>query len=100
MLAQNIYLLSFSYIISKSNISKGSKLKPDAPEFVPTQTQTLSIDPSKSNPKDAAKIQKKRDREDRKAASLAKKAGKKAAKPLENPDGMVSVLPQHGTLTN
>jgi hypothetical protein len=68
---------------------KGSKLKPDAPEFVPNQSKTNSTDsPTKSNGKDAAKVQKKKEREERKAASLAKKAGKKVAKQLDAPDGM------------
>jgi len=75
-------------------------LKPDAPEFIPTQMKTTTTDPSKLNPKDAAKAQKKKERDDRKAASLAKKAGKKAAKTLENPDGMVSDLCKHGSRTD
>lgn len=66
---------------------KGSKLKPEAPEFVPTQLKSISTDPAKPNPKEAAKAQKKREREERKAASLAKKAGKKASKILDNIDG-------------
>jgi hypothetical protein len=39
------------------------------------------------NPRESAKVQKKRDRDERKAASLAKKAGKKVAKNLDHPDG-------------
>jgi hypothetical protein len=69
------------------NTFKGSKLKPDAPEFVPTQMKTSASDPAKLNLKEAAKAQKKRDREERKVASLAKKAGKKIAKNLDHPDG-------------
>jgi hypothetical protein len=69
------------------NTFKGSKLKPDAPEFVPTQMKATPIDPPKLNPREAAKTQKKRDRDERKVASLAKKAGKKVAKNLEHPDG-------------
>jgi hypothetical protein len=75
--------------MTTTNIFKGSKLKPDAPEFVPTQTKASSTDPAKSNPKEVAKAQKKKDREERKAASLAKKAGKKVAKNLDNLDGKI-----------
>ncbi len=69
------------------NSFKGSKLKPDAPEFVPTQMKTTPTDPAKLNPREVVKAQKKRDRDERKAASLAKKAGKKVAKNLDHPDG-------------
>lgn len=48
-----------------------------------------SADPAKLNAKEAAKAQKKKEREDRKAASLAKKAGKKVAQNLDNADGTV-----------
>jgi hypothetical protein len=49
--------------------------------------KTTASDPAKLNLKEAAKAQKKRDREERKVASLAKKAGKKIAKNLDHPDG-------------
>jgi hypothetical protein len=75
------------------NFLKGSKLKPDAPEFVPTQMKSTLADPPKLNPKEAAKAQKKRDRDERKATSLAKKAGKKIAKNLDNPDGKFLYFP-------
>jgi hypothetical protein len=72
---------------------KGSKLKPDAPEFVPNQSKDNSTgSPTKSNGKDAAKVQKKKEREERKAASLAKKAGKKVVKQFDAPDGMFLTL--------
>jgi hypothetical protein len=75
-----------------SNTWKGSRLKPDAPEFVPNQPKTVLAEPSKPYTKEAAKTQKKKDREERKAASIAKKAGKKAAKHLELPDGILPHL--------
>jgi hypothetical protein len=76
------------YIMNMTNTFKGSRLKPDAPEFVPSQMISTPTDHPKLNLKEAAKAQKKRERDERKAASLAKKAGKKVAKNLENPDGM------------
>lgn len=69
------------------NSFKGSRLKPDAPEFVPSQMNSTPTDLPKLNLNEAAKAQKKRERDERKAASLAKKAGKKIAKNLQNPDG-------------
>jgi len=81
---------------------KGSRLKPDAPEFVPTQFFATSTDsltkqtptelnvastsadsPSKQSTREAAKAQRQKEKDERKAASLAKKAGKKAAKQLD-----------------
>lgn len=76
-----------SYIMNMPNSLKGSRLKPDAPEFVPSQINSTPTDHPKLNLKEAAKAQKKKERDERKAASLAKKAGKKVAKNLENPDG-------------
>jgi hypothetical protein len=80
------------YMMEMPNSYKGSRLKPDAPEFVPTQMNSTPIGHPKLNLKEAAKAQKKKERDERKAASLAKKAGKKVAKHLENPDG-TSFLP-------
>lgn len=48
-------------------------MKPDAPEFVP-----LSLSPAKPTTKEAIKAQKKLEKEEKKAASLSKKTGKKA----------------------
>jgi len=65
---------------------EGSKLKPDAPEFVPTQSKPQSQPSaplSKAETKEAAKAQKKQEKEERKIASLTKKAGKKAAKAID-----------------
>ena len=88
-----LFLCWFHYIAAASNTSKGSKLKPDAPEFVPNQPKTTSTDsPTKSSGKEAAKVQKKKEREERKTASLAKKAGKKVAKQLDGPDGQFLTL--------
>jgi hypothetical protein len=90
LLVKIINYFFFPYIPSTSNIFKGSRLKPDAPEFIPNQLKPTTADPLKLNSKDAAKAQKKKDRDDRKAASLAKRAGKRAAKTLDNPDGMMT----------
>ena len=81
---------------------KGSRLKADAPEFVPTQFVAISTDsltkqtatemnvaststdsPTKQSTREAAKAQRQIEKDERKAASLAKKAGKKAAKQLD-----------------
>jgi hypothetical protein len=90
--------LFFCFILL--TILKGSKLKPDAPEFVPLQfktnpadltTQADSKDPessSKTNSKDVAKAQKKQEKEERKAASIAKKLGKKLGKQVDGPEGI------------
>ena len=77
----------FFYMMDMPNSYKASRLKPDAPEFVPTQMSSTPTDHPKLNLKEAAKAQKKKERDERKAASLAKKAGKKVAKHLENPNG-------------
>lgn len=63
------------------NISQGSKLKPEAPEFIPGRANAMSTDSlsktnSKSAAKEAAKAQKKQEKEDKKAGALAKKAEK------------------------
>ena len=62
-----------------SDSTQGSRLKPDAPEFIPLGSKHES-DKSllKLGPKEAAKLQIKREKEEKKAASLNKKAGKKA----------------------
>lgn len=64
-----------------SNLVQSSKLKPDAPEFVPSFANGTGTDsPSKLNPKEAAKeaakAQKKQEKDEKKSASLAKKAEK------------------------
>jgi hypothetical protein len=82
----SVYCVS-SYKMNMPNSVKGSRLKPDAPEFVPTQLISTPTDHPKLNPKETAKAQKKKERDERKAASLAKKADKKVAKNLGNPDG-------------
>jgi hypothetical protein len=74
--------------MAASNTSKSSKLKPDAPEFVPNQPKTVSTEPPKPNTEESAKAHKRKDKEERKAASMAKRAGKKVAKQLDLPDGM------------
>jgi hypothetical protein len=73
--------------MTASNTLKGSKLKPDAPEFVPNQLNAVATEPTKPNTKEAAKAQKKKEKEERKAASIAKRAGKKVARHLDVPDG-------------
>ncbi len=75
------------HMMDMPNSYKGSRLKPDAPEFVPTQMNSTPTGHPKLNLKEAAKAQKKKERDERKAASLAKKAGKKVSKHLENPNG-------------
>ncbi|TVY75636.1 Heavy metal tolerance protein [Lachnellula suecica] len=63
---------------SSDHKREGSKLKPNAPEFVPLQLKSKVSDSiAKSVTKEAAKLQKKLEKEERKAASLSKKAGKK-----------------------
>lgn len=90
-------------LLHSPNDIKASKLKPDAPEFVPFRikapadltTQADSEDPessSKTNSKDAAKVQKKQGKEERKAASLAKKVGKKTGKQVDGPEGTFEYL--------
>jgi hypothetical protein len=63
-----------------SNKPQGSKLKPDAPEFIPSRTNATPTSLAKANAKEtmkeAAKGQKKHEKEDKKAAILAKKADK------------------------
>ncbi|KAK0104792.1 hypothetical protein ONS95_005061 [Cadophora gregata] len=75
---------------------EGSKLKPDAPEFVPGQSVSLSLPTtpiSKAEAKEAVKAQKKQEKEERKIASLTKKAEKKAAKAADRHgmDGNASI---------
>lgn len=52
-------------------MSQGSRLKPDAPEFVPGSASKIAF---KALAKEAAKMQKKQEKEVKKAAVLAKKA--------------------------
>ncbi|XMA10963.1 hypothetical protein WAI453_003754 [Rhynchosporium graminicola] len=64
---------------------EGSKLKPDAPEFIPSQLPPrpqpqLPAPLSKTQAKEAAKAQKKLEKEEKKTASLTKKAGKRATR--------------------
>lgn len=72
------------------NKKKGSRLKPDAPIFVPCSpstsiptTESFSKTQSKEAAKESSKARKHQEREERKAASLAKKAGKKAAEQVK-----------------
>jgi hypothetical protein len=55
-------------------------LKADAPEFIPSGVKTNALEESskKYTPKEAAKAQKKLEKEEKKAASLRKKIAKKA----------------------
>ncbi|EPE24943.1 P-loop containing nucleoside triphosphate hydrolase [Glarea lozoyensis ATCC 20868] len=63
-----------------SHQREGSKLKADAPEFVPSSLKTDAAEGTskKYTPKEAAKAQKKLEKEEKKAASLRKKIAKKA----------------------
>ena len=67
-------------------LAKGSKLKPDAPEFVPLRVQFES-----SNPKSATKIAKEEKSERKAALSMEKKAAKRAAKHVDGPNGMYNL---------
>lgn len=63
-------------------------MKPDAPEFVPNLSKFPQLPPmSKAKVKEAVKAQNKLEKEERKAASLAKKAGKSVAKYAERQGG-------------
>ncbi|KAF4633947.1 hypothetical protein G7Y89_g4170 [Cudoniella acicularis] len=54
---------------------ESSRLKPDAPEFVPLRSKINTDDSlAKASPKEASKLLKKAENEERKAASLSKKA--------------------------
>jgi hypothetical protein len=90
-------------LLDSPNDIKASKLKPNAPEFVPFRIKApadlaMQADsknpesPSKMNPKDSAKAQKKQEKEERKAASLAKKVGKKVGKQVDGPEGTFECL--------
>lgn len=64
---------------------KGSKLKPDAPAFVPTCSKPHSVVHqstaiTKAEARDAAKAQKRFEQEEQKALGTPKKTGKRAAK--------------------
>lgn len=87
--------LTFPLPISFSILTpqKGSRLKADAPEFVPTLFTATPRDsltkpvsdgsPSKTTSKGASRLQKQMEKDERKAASLAKKAGKKVVKQIQ-----------------
>jgi hypothetical protein len=90
-------------LLHSPNDIKASKLKPDAPEFVPFRIKapadlTPPADskdqesPSKINSKDAAKAQKKQEKDERKAASLVKKVSKKVGKQVDGPEGTFECL--------
>jgi hypothetical protein len=98
-----ICALRFVLLLHFPNDIKASKLKPDAPEFVPFRIkapadltpQADSKDPespSKISLKDAAKAQKKQEKDERKATSLAKKVGKKVSKQVDGPEGTFECL--------
>lgn len=66
-----------------SNHLKGSKLKADAPEFVPLQQSTPFNSPNKTVSKEVAKLQKKLEKAEQKAeqkASFKKTPDKKTVK--------------------
>jgi len=71
---------------------KGSKLKPDAPEFVPLRSKVGSNkSPVRFNLKTSAKPQKKQEKDERKDKfSLSKKAGKSTGKRTERIEGNLS----------
>jgi hypothetical protein len=78
-----------------SNDRKGSKLKPDAPEFVPRRPETDTTDsPAKTETKEEAnerrkmdKEQKKQEKDERKAqSSIGKKVSIKAGKRVDRSD--------------
>jgi len=69
-----------------SNPAKDTKLKPDAPEFVPLQPSTLTDSTTRAVSKEAVKLQKKLEKEEQKV-SLVKKTGKKTIKFVQ-PEGV------------
>lgn len=77
--------------MTASDVTKGSKLKPDAPEFVPLVSKGDVTRPATAtNSKAAAKAQKKLEKVQRKAASsLTKKAGKSLGRNHDGADGML-----------
>jgi hypothetical protein len=78
------------YLMTASDMTKGSKLKPDAPEFVPLASKGDVTRPTTAaDSKAAAKAQKKLEKEQRKAASsLSKKSGKSLGRNHDGADGM------------
>jgi hypothetical protein len=78
-------------VMTASDITKGSKLKPDAPEFVPGGSKGDGTrPPTTADLKAAAKAQKKLEKEQRKAASsLGKKSGKSLGRNHDGADGML-----------
>jgi hypothetical protein len=83
-------------LLDSPNDIKASKLKPDAPEFVPFRIKApadLAIQADSKDPESpSAKAQKKQEKEERKAASLAKKVGKKVGKQVDGPEGTFECL--------
>lgn len=72
-----------------SNLKKGSKLKPDAPEFVPLASQADSTKtPAKADSRTSSKAQRKKEKGDRKEkSSMSKKVGKAAGKRVDQSGG-------------
>lgn len=79
----------------QSNLLKGSKLKPDAPEFIPL-TPKSGGNPSKTDAKNAAKEQKKLEKQEKEQQKKQRKAassmGKKFGKGLGRHDGADGLL--------
>jgi hypothetical protein len=82
----------------QSNLLKGSKLKPDAPEFIPL-TPKSGGNPSKTDAKNAAKEQKKLEKQEKQEKEQQKKQrkaassmGKKFGKGLGRHDGADGLL--------
>jgi len=85
---------------------KGSKLKPDAPEFVPLTLKADERTPSKIDAKNAAKEQKKREKLEKEQQKQQRKVGpsqgKRPGKPLgrhDGADGMFNETKQNRSLT-
>lgn len=74
-----------------SDLIKGSKLKPDAPEFVPLRPKADDHTPSKTDAKNAAKEQKKLEKQEKEQQKQQRKAassvGRKSGKPFGRHDG-------------
>ena len=74
-----------------SNVTKSSKLKPDAPEFIPSMPKANDRAPSKTDAKNAAKEQKKLEKLEKEQQKQQRKAGssvgKKPGKGLGRHDG-------------
>ena len=78
------------------NLIKGSKLKPEAPEFIPLTTNTVDSKPSKTDAKNAAKEQRKFEKQERNEQKQQRKAGytlsKKSGKHVRQHDGADGIM--------